>query len=501
MISLFQDQEEFISNIRTLWPAHKRIVAMANTGFGKTRIAARIIEGCISRGMKVCFLVPRISLIQQTAKAFVDLGINDISLLWGGYDTDYSAKCIIASADTYIRREKIDFDLVIVDEMHHRRKQLLEWMQSHPDERYIGLTATPFAKWIGEYYTGLAKGPSMRWLIDNGRLADYEIYAPEIPDTSKLKTRETAYGLDFIESEIAEIMDGAQVVGNIVENWLKHGENRLTMVLPVNVKHANHICIEFQRSGISAEVVSSATPTEERERIFNRVRKGITRIVISVNCLTEGFDIPEISCVINARPTKSKARWVQGVGRGLRRKPVDYQFQNCLVFDHSGTALELGFPEDITIDDLPTGDDGLKESNARDAEERPEKKPKECPQCKFVKPAGVYVCPKCGFKPIVGQDVEVDESRGLVKLKSKGKQEKTKEEKEEFWRQLLGYQRERAAEGKPVSDGYLSHTYRDWCGVWPKGMPSHPMPCGVAVRNFIKHKNIKFAKGRKHANG
>lgn len=501
MISLYPDQEEFISEIRSLWKDHLRIVAMASTGAGKTRIAARIIEGCVSRGMRVCFLVPRISLIRQTAKSFLDLGLEDITLLWGDYDTDYNAKITIASADTYIRREKIDFDLVIVDEMHHRRKKLLIWMEEHPTERYIGLSATPFAKWIGEYYTGLAKAKSMRWLIENGRLAEYEIYAPEIPDTSGLKTRETAYGRDYIESDLAEIMDGAQVVGNIVGNWLEHGQNRLTMVLPVNVAHANHICIEFQRVGISAEVVSAKTPTEERERIFTRVRKGITRIVLSVNCLTEGFDIPEISCVINARPTKSKARWIQGCGRGLRKKPKGYPHQDCIIFDHSGTAIDLGFPDDITIDELPKGDDGMDEGSAAASEEKTEKKPKQCPQCKFLKDAGVYVCPKCGFKPLTGQDVEVDESRGLVKLKSTKKPGKTKEEKEMFWRQLLGYQREKAAEGKVISDGYLAHTYRDWAGVWPRGMPNHPAPCGVEVRNFIKHKNIKFAKGKARANG
>jgi superfamily II DNA or RNA helicase len=502
MINLYPDQEEFIAEIRALWKDHKRIVAMACTGFGKTRVAAKIIEGCTARGMRVCFLVPRISLIQQTAKSFIDLGLEDITLLWADYDTDYSAKITIASADTYIRREKIDFDLVIVDEMHHRRKQLLQWMTEHPDERYIGLSATPFAGWIGEYYTGLAKSKSMRWMIDNGRLCDYEIYAPSSPDLSGLKTRETAYGQDYVEADIAEIMDGAQVVGNIVGNWLEYGQNRLTMALPVNVAHANHLCIEFQRAGISAEVVSAKTPIEERERIFTRVRSGITRIVLSVNCLTEGFDIPEISCVINARPTKSRARWMQGAGRGLRKKPEGYQFQDCIIFDHSGTAIDLGFPEDISIDQLNTGDNGMKETGDRDPEEKVEKKPKECPQCKFLKAAGVYVCPKCGFKPIVGQDVEVDETRGLVKLKGSKKIEKTKEEKEDFWLQLKGYQRERAAEGKPVSDGYIAHTYKDWGGVWPRSMPNGCKPAGAEVKNFIKHKNIKFAKGKaKNANG
>jgi DNA repair protein RadD len=498
MISLYEDQEEFIGEIRKLWRDHKRIMGMAGTGFGKTRVAARVIEGCVKAGWKVCFIVPRISLMAQTSKAFIELGLEDITYLWGSYETDYSAKITIASADTYIRRPKGEYDLVIVDEAHHRRRQLLEWMESHPEERYLGLSATPFAPWIGEYYTALAKAKPMRWLIDNGRLSEYEIFAPEVPDTSELKTHATAYGNDFRESDLEEIMGGAQVVGNIVQNWLEHGENRRTMALCVNVAHANHVTIQFQRAGISAEVVTAATPTEERERIFERLRKGITLVLCSVNALTEGFDVPQVSCIINARPTRSLARYVQGMGRGLR---VAEGKINCLIFDHSGTTLDLGMPEDISIDELGTGSDGQDESGFRLAEEKTEKKPKECPSCKYVKPAGVYVCPKCGFKPIMGQDVEVDESRGLKKINGKVKKWSA-EEKQEVYSELLGYQRERAAQGKPVSDGYIAHTYRERIGVWPKGLQKYPKVPSPETRNFIKHKNIKFAKGKaKHANG
>ena len=493
MISLYPDQEQAINEVRSLWKSHKRIVLMAPTGSGKTRLAARIIEGCTSRGWKVCFIVPRISLMGQTAKSFLDLGIKDITYLWGQYETDFNAAVTIASADTYIRRPKGDYDLVIVDECHFRRRQLLEWMESHPDDRYLGLSATPFANWIGEYYTGLAKAPSMRWLIDNGRLAEYEVFAPQSPDMSGAKVRATSYGDDYTENDLESIMNGAQVVGNVVRNWLEHGQNRKTMALCVNVAHANHVTIEFQRAGIPADVVTANTPVDERERIFDRLRDGRISILCSVECLTIGFNVPEVSCIINARPTKSETRYLQGMGRGLRVKPEGCEFRDCIIFDHSGTTLDLGLPEDITLDELRTGNDGKDEGKDQEPEEKPEKKPKECPQCKYIKAPGVYVCPKCGFKPIVGENVEVDESRGLAKLKGK-KKTYTMEEKESFFRQLKGYQKERAAQGRPISDGWVGHTYRDKFNCWPKGLSHAPTVPGPEVRNFIKHKNIKFAK-------
>ena len=85
-ISLYPDQEEFLGEIRKLWPHHKRIACQAPTGAGKTRVAAKIIEGCVSRGLRVCFIVPRISLVIQTAKVFTDLGLegDDVYLGWNG---------------------------------------------------------------------------------------------------------------------------------------------------------------------------------------------------------------------------------------------------------------------------------------------------------------------------------------------------------------------------------------------------------------------------------
>lgn len=498
MIQLYEDQQEALNSVRSLWRAHRRIVLMAPTGSGKTFIASEIIKGCISRGLRVCFIVPRVSLLQQTAKAFFQFGIEDITLLWADYDTDYSAAVTIASADTYIRRERGEYDLVIVDECHHRRKQLLEWMSDNPDDRYLGLSATPFAPWIGEYYTGLAKAKSMRWLIDNNRLADYQIFAPEIPDMSTAKTVSTPNGRDYRESDLEEIMGDAKVVGNVVQNWLEHGENRRTMALCVNVAHANHLTLSFQRAGVSAEVVTASTPVDERERVFERVRDGRTTVLLSVNALTEGFDVPEISCIINARPTKSLMRYVQGMGRGLRKKPAHIAHKDCIIFDHSGTTLDLGFPCQIDIDELPLESDGMEDSASSIDEEKEEKKPKMCPQCKFLKNAGVYVCPQCGFKPISGEDVEVDESRGLRKIRGKEKAV-TIQDKQKFYSELLGYQRERAARGKPVSDGYIAHTYREKFGVWPRSLSNYPMVPSPETRGFIQHKNIKFAKSRAKA--
>lgn len=103
--------------------------------------------------------------------------------------------------------------------------------------------------------------------------------------------------------------------------------------------------------------------------------------------LVAGFD-SDVRCIIYARPTKVKFA-------GCRRWAADCELhpERCLPdFDHSGTVHRLGFPDSIEYDDLPSTNDGMKAAAAGATKEREEKLPKECPECHFMKPSGVYVC-------------------------------------------------------------------------------------------------------------
>ncbi|HFO4357231.1 TPA: ATP-dependent helicase, partial [Escherichia coli] len=202
-----------------------------------------------------------------------------------------------------------------------------------------------------------------------------------------------------------------------------------------------------------------------------------------------------VRCIIYARPTKSEIRWLQAIGRGLRTAPGK---ESCLIFDHSGTVHRLGFPENIEYDELPGKNDGMQVSSSRGNEIREEKLPKECPGCHFMKPAGVYVCPKCGFKPLAGEDVNTDTRRNIRKL-SKDEKIYTKSDKQAWWSQIKFYQRQRASLGRPVSDGWCAHTFREKFGEWPDGLSSFPMEITPEVSNYIRHKFIRFARGRSRA--
>ncbi|EKM3463849.1 DEAD/DEAH box helicase [Escherichia coli] len=491
-------QERALNMLRRDWKANDTFMVYSPTGSGKTGLAAFIVAGFVSRGMRVLFCVPYTILIGQTANRFVQYGLpgDEIGYIWAdhpNYDPD--RKIQIASADTLIRRVfPENIDLLIIDEAHLRKKRILKDIERLRGKgvKVIGLSGTPFSPFLGKYYDRLIKPTTIGELIQRGDLSKYEFYAPTKPDLKGVKTTSSLeYGRDYNETQLAEIMCGSTLVGDIVQNWLENGRDLPTIAFCVNVAHANYLTIQFNLAGVNAEVMTADTPVDERQTIIHRFETGATKIIVSVGVLVAGFD-SDVRCIIYARPTKSEIRWLQALGRGLRTAPGK---ESCLIFDHSGTVHRLGYPDSIEYDDLPGKSDGMEESARRAVEERAEKLPHECPQCHYMKPAGVYVCPKCGHKSLRGEDVDTDTSRKLNKL-GKNQHQSTKAEKQSWWSQIKFYQRQRASLGRPVSDGWCAHTFREKFGEWPDGLSSFPMEISPEVSNYIKHKLIRFAKGR-----
>ncbi|MDC9591916.1 ATP-dependent helicase, partial [Xenorhabdus sp. XENO-10] len=90
------------------------------------------------------------------------------------------------------------------------------------DCKVIGLSGTPFSPFLGHYYQKLIKPTTIKELIQRGDLSAYEFYAPTKPDLTGVKSTQSAeYGSDYKEDEIAEIMCGADLVGDVVSSWLK----------------------------------------------------------------------------------------------------------------------------------------------------------------------------------------------------------------------------------------------------------------------------------------
>jgi len=431
----------------------KRPILQLATGAGKTLIAAHIIKRALAKGNRVIFVVPALSLIDQTVQAFADEGITEVGVIQGEHElTNFKKPVQVASIQTVARRKRVpDASLVIVDECHRMFEGLFDWMASWNAIPFIGLSATPWSKGLGIHYDDLIVGATTSQLIEAGHLSKFRVFAPDTPDLSKCRT----VAGDYHEGDIAEAMDST-ITGNVVSNWLKHGENRPTLCFGVNRLHAKAMAKEFEKSGVVTAYIDAYTSMEERAKIANRFQSGEVKVICNVGTMTTGVDL-DVRCLILARPTKSQSLFVQIIGRALRTAEGK---KDAIIFDHTGTHTRLGFVTAIHHDSLC---DGKKTKADSDRDKKEEPLPKECKKCFFVKPPRVHECPACGFKPEAISEIEHEKGELVeIKIKKKLNRVTDKSEKRQFYAELLG---ECGVRGFRV--GWAAYAYKQKFGVWP----------------------------------
>jgi DNA repair protein RadD len=141
-------------------------------------------------------------------------------------------------------------DIIFIDEAHHAPAATYRTIiEQYPDAQIIGMTATPCrrdGRGLGGIFERLIECPQVSELIKLGYLVRTKVYAPSTPDLKGVHTRQG----DYVESELAKIMDKAELVGDIVSHWHRLAERRKTVVFATSVTHSIHLCDEFAKSGV-----------------------------------------------------------------------------------------------------------------------------------------------------------------------------------------------------------------------------------------------------------
>jgi superfamily II DNA or RNA helicase len=462
----------------------RRPLIQAPTGAGKTMIAAAVVQGALAKGNRVLFVVPALSLVDQTVAAFWAVGIRDVGVIQAQHEmTNLSRRVQVASVQTLQRRDIPLSEIVVIDECHRWFDFYGQWMV-RPEWKsvpFVGLSATPWTKGLGKFFDDLIIAATTQELIDSGYLAPFRVFAPSHPDLSGVRI----VAGDFHEGDLGEAMDKPGLVADVVDTWRQMGEGRPTLCFAVNRAHARSLQKQFEAAGIGCGYVDAFTPVDEREAVRKRLEAGEIQIVCNVGCLTTGVDW-DVRCIILARPTRSEMLYTQIIGRGLRTAPGK---ADCIVLDHSDTTLRLGFVTDIHHDKL---DDG-KPRKAGEGKGRETPLPKECPACSFLKPARIHACPSCGFKPERQFEVETIDGE-LKELKGK-KRAATMQEKRQFLGELT-----HIAMSRGYSPGWASHKFKERFGVWPHkdlGAPRFE-PCPETI-SWVKSRQIAFAKRKEAA--
>ena len=398
MIELRKYQLDLLERAeQSLAPGNARVMMQLPTGAGKTVIAAHMLRNYLADGRKAMWITHRRELAAQTRKMLrSSAGVNvSPQATWerNSPAPHLPNGVVIVMAQTASRRavearvwdRYSSDDFLIVDEAHHATARGWERIIRGWPGRVLGMTATPWRLSIKEgfdhLFGDLICGPQVRELQADGFLCDATVVAP--PDDELIQGGEIGAIGDYTERGIEQANPPDVMTANALRFWRRQTPNRWTIAYAVSVNHAYNLASVFNDAGVSAKVMLGATPPDERAGIISDFETGKLRVLINVAVATEGFDLPDASCVMIARPTTSLSLYLQMVGRGLRPKPNG---GDCVILDLAGNAMKHGLPETYRTWTL----------SARGAEGDGDAPAIRCEQCYTVSSSASHNCRHCG---------------------------------------------------------------------------------------------------------
>lgn len=410
-ISLYPDQSDLVARVQKAMPRYKSILLQSATGSGKTRIALHMMDRIRLKGNRCGFVVPRRELLRQTIESAVGFGL-PYGVLAAGHKPSPFTPIQLMTAGTLARRldKAPKLSVVFIDEAHFGGAELSRIIQHYKATGawVIGLSATPMktnGQGMGEWYDVMIEGPSIRWLMDNERLSDYRLFAPDTPDLSSLKVTNGDYVQKDVDGYMMSDERGKVLVGNAAKHYREHAYGKLNVSFCTSIKAAEMTAQMFRDKGIPSAAVSGKTEPDELKRVIKAFARREILNITNAQLLAFGFDLSQasgidvtIESMSDLSPTKSLPWQMQKNGRVLRMKD-----DPALIFDHVGNAMEHGLPDGDREWTLESRD-----KRKRGDVEKTEPT-RQCSECFFVhRPSPT--CPNCGYVyPVMSREIdEVD---------------------------------------------------------------------------------------------
>lgn len=457
-------EEGLREGIRT-HPSREPGLLVAPTGSGKSEIFADMTRKAVAKGKRVVAVVNRRILVNDLCKRVARTGL-EYGVIMGGAPSKVWAKVHVASFDTLWRRERLPrWDLAFIDECHFSlAPTYAKAIQRLHDSGaiIIGMTATPIrgaGEGLGDTYKWMVRCPDTPDLIDRGYLVQPRIFAPDTPD---LKGVGTVAG-EYNQKQLAAACNSIKLTGNILEYWLKW-RGRPTIAFGVDIKHCQDMAAQFVQAGVRAVAVDH-TYKGDFDEVWRKLQAYETEVVFNVGIAGYGWDAPRVSCMIEARPTRSLGLWLQHCGRVMRTAPGKV---DAIILDHAGNSHEHGLPDwprDWTLDGVAARRPGCDDpappiTTCKHAAtvDGVLKMP-----CYATFKTGPRECPYCGL-PLVKVGREIEQVDGA--LSEVGRQPRVETEKQKAHR--LEFQEwERIGLERGYKPGWATMQYKQKYGDWP----------------------------------
>lgn len=390
---------------------------VAIMGAGKTIVTARLINKYYKNSSKNFLILTHkkelVSQFKETFRTKTEVRNKDVGICCSGLDSikDINKRIVIGTVQSFInikKKYKKKCDLLIFDEVHRSlfdgRSQFSMvynyLLNNNKKMRFLGLTATPYRLGHGYIYgkkcvnkdlnifTNVTANITYNELVSKNYLSKLKgIIAVSKGLDKGLKSIGLGASGDFLTDGLSILMGKEQHLKNIKTAYYKYATNKKCIcILCVDIIHAEKAYKLLNEAGISVTIVHSGISSIERIINMKAWEDGKIQIMISVNLLIEGYDLPRMDCIINTRPTKSPVLFFQALGRPLR---LFNGKENALFIDLTSNTKTFGIDLDNIKIKIP--------KNKKKKKDIDEKTEKICPECGGVFHKTLKTCIDCGF--------------------------------------------------------------------------------------------------------
>jgi len=492
-MELRKHQIKAIVQIReTIRQGTRSMILAAPCAFGKTITAAHILKSAQDKGNRAIFIADRIKLVDQTENAFEGFGIDYGVQMSNHYKTNEEKLIQLASVQTLTRRmrDTFDYDLAIVDEAHTNYETIKKAMKLNPKCIFIGMTATPYSKGLGIYYKKLIVPITTKELLQQGFLTPIQYYGGTSVDLTNIKRRALATGgtdYDPIELSARIEKDKDKLSGDIVKNYIAHGEGKMAIAFSPSINHSKYLAELFNQNGISAAHIDGYMDNSERKKLYALHQSHEIQVLCCSRLLGVGYDNPEATVIIDCYPSSSPYPIVyqQRIGRITRlheNKPY------AIYLDHAGNVSRYGFYEDLIPNALHCKESYKDKKLVKKTKK--EQKPNVCPEC-----AKIFVGIKCECGYTIDMKRAIRTDKAMLKKLNQAERNnilESIETKARWYNQLKLLESIRG-----YKKGFAEQIYKRKFSVYPNDVPRHiEVTVDPDVMNYVKSCLIARAKYR-----
>lgn len=395
-------QYDFYNKIRqSIATGHRRIMCVSPCGSGKSVVIQQIIRSAGEKNNSVLVLCHRREIIDQLTERL----------------KPYS-NATVGMVQTITRRlnNTPEPSIIIIDEAHTAKSASYMRILEHFKNSYaLYFTATPQrtdGKGFADIADDMVQSVSVKWLIQNHYLSPYQYYAPKtLIDAAQLNI--TAG--DYDGKQATALLSKPKIYGDVLAAYNKYAPGVKTIIYCASVEHSRKTADVFNAAGIPAAHIDGGTNKAERAEIIKKFRSGEITVLCNYSLIVEGFDVPDVGCVICLRPTQSLIIHIQATMRCMRYMPE----KTAIILDMVGNYERHGLPDDDRLWSLAGRDKRTKQKTENTVKAR------VCGKCFRTYAGNGRICPYCEFdNGKTREEIKADEKSELERITAENRKRK-----------------------------------------------------------------------------